>query len=167
MTDISYTFHRTPFGDSLIACTNQALVHISLRPDIKQSLNRLQHLGYQTIEQDNKIAKQVMRELDQYFAGKLKEFSVPLQLHGTEFQNKVWTLLLDLPLGKMISYGELAAMAGHPRAARAVGTTMARNQIPVIIPCHRVIPSSRKIGHYTGGVDIKEQLLALEGIYYS
>lgn len=165
MTDIIYTFHNTPFGNSLIACTAQALVYMSLRPQVHQTLSWFKQVGYHPIEEENKITKKAVRELEQYFSGNRKTFTVPFKLHGTDFQNKVWTRLKDVPFGQLVSYGELAAMAGHPRAARAVGTTMARNRIPIIIPCHRVIPSSRKLGHYTGGVDIKEQLLALEGIH--
>ena len=149
-----YTYHYTPFGNSLIACTEKALVHISLRPPKDKPLHSFERLGYQPVRQENKVTEKMKKQLDDYFAGTLKKFTVPLQLHGTEFQNQVWKLLLDLPFGKMVSYSELAAMANHPRAARAVGTTMAKNQIPIVIPCHRVIPANRKLGNYTGGVDI-------------
>lgn len=161
-----FTFHNTPFGKSLIACTAQALVYISLRPPEKMPLAAMERLGYRPVRQENKVTEKVKKQLDDYFAGKLKRFTIPLKLHGTDFQNKVWNLLAELPFGKMISYSELAAMANHPRAARAVGSAMAKNQIPIIIPCHRVVPSSRKVGNYTGGVDIKAELLKLEGIQY-
>lgn len=161
-----YTFHSTPFGKSLIACTEKALVYIALRPSETKPLEKFKRFGYQPIQQENKVIQKVKKQLDEYFAGKLKRFTVPVKLHGTDFQNKVWNLLAEMPFGKMVSYGELAAMANHPRAARAVGSAMAKNQIPIIIPCHRVIPTSRKLGNYTGGVDIKEQLLKLEGIQY-
>ncbi len=159
-----YTFHQTPFGHSLIACTNSALVHTALRPQQDQISQDYARLGYQPIQGENKVTEKVRNQLDEYFAGKRKRFTVPLQFHGTDFQKKVWELVTEIPYGEVMAYSELAIMANHPRASRAVGTAMAKNRIPILVPCHRVIPVNRKIGNYTGGVDIKDQLLRLEGV---
>jgi O-6-methylguanine DNA methyltransferase len=105
----------------------------------------------------------VRRELDLYFAGKLKDFTVPLDLHGTDFQLRCWRGLLEIPYGKTCSYADLAKKVGSPKGFRAVGMANHDNPIPIIVPCHRVITSNRKLGGYGGGLDVKEKLLRLEG----
>ncbi|HEY7095902.1 MAG TPA: methylated-DNA--[protein]-cysteine S-methyltransferase [Terriglobales bacterium] len=104
----------------------------------------------------------VIRQLEFYFAGKLDSFDLPLSPAGTEFQQKVWQHLCDIPYGETISYGELAKRIGNPNASRAVGLANGSNPIPIIIPCHRVIGSNGKLTGYGGGLPIKEKLLALE-----
>ena len=87
-----------------------------------------------------------------------------LELEGTEFQKEVWLALAEIPYGKTISYAELASMVGRPTAFRAVGQANGANPIPIVLPCHRVIASGGGIGGYGGGLDMKRQLLALEGV---
>ncbi|PJB82868.1 MAG: cysteine methyltransferase [Acidobacteria bacterium CG_4_9_14_3_um_filter_49_7] len=110
------------------------------------------------------LLRDAARELHAYFEGKLTGFSVPLQVEGTAFQTSVWTALQNVPYGKTVSYGELAAQIGKPKAARAIGGAVGKNPIPIIIPCHRVLAAGGKLGGFTGGTDIKEWLLAIEGI---
>jgi methylated-DNA-[protein]-cysteine S-methyltransferase len=105
---------------------------------------------------------EVMRQLREYFDGKLKEFDLPLTLEGTEFQRRVWTSLLAIPYGETISYAELAQRIGNPKAVRAVGLANGSNPIPIIIPCHRVIGSNGSLTGFGGGLVTKKQLLALE-----
>ena len=107
---------------------------------------------------------QAARELEEYFAGKRREFTVPLAPEGTEFQRKVWAALRGIPYGTTASYKDIAVRIGKPGAAIAVGQANSRNPIPVIIPCHRVIGANGKLVGYTGGMHIKEALLAVEGI---
>jgi methylated-DNA-[protein]-cysteine S-methyltransferase len=119
-----------------------------------------------TPERDEKIA----RALDDFFEGRSPTLTVPLDLEGVDgFRRTVLeTLARDVGWGETVSYGELAAMAGRPGAARAVGTTMANNPLPFVIPCHRVIAAGGKIGGYGGGrnaVELKRKLLAREGVY--
>jgi methylated-DNA-[protein]-cysteine S-methyltransferase len=104
----------------------------------------------------------IIEQLNAYFAGNLKDFTVPLAPEGTEFQQKVWKSLCNIPYGETISYGELARRIGNPNASRAVGLANGSNPIPIIIPCHRVIGSDGKLTGYGGGLPIKEKLLALE-----
>jgi methylated-DNA-[protein]-cysteine S-methyltransferase len=104
------------------------------------------------------------RELREYFAGERREFSVPLDFTGTEFQNKVWRALRSIPFGETRSYGELAAQIGAPKASRAVGAANGRNPIPIILPCHRVIGSSGSLTGFGGGLPMKKQLLAHEQV---
>jgi methylated-DNA-[protein]-cysteine S-methyltransferase len=105
---------------------------------------------------------EVMRQLRAYFDGKRKEFDLPLTLEGTDFQRRVWTNLLAIPYGETISYAELAARIGNPKAVRAVGLANGSNPIPIIIPCHRVIGSNGSLTGFGGGLATKKQLLALE-----
>lgn len=118
-----------------------------------------------TNEDDNqKIALQVIKELDEYFAGKRTAFDVPLDLsYGTDFQIKVWQALCQIPYGQTMSYKELAERVGKPTAFRACANANGKNPISLIVPCHRVVASDGGLGGYTGGVSIKETLLALEG----
>ncbi|HVZ15592.1 MAG TPA: methylated-DNA--[protein]-cysteine S-methyltransferase, partial [Terriglobales bacterium] len=103
------------------------------------------------------------RELDEYFQGMRREFTVPLDLHGTDFQLRCWNALLEIPYGSTCSYADLARKVGSPRGFRAVGMANHDNPIPIIVPCHRVITSDHKLGGYGGGLDVKEKLLELEG----
>lgn len=105
---------------------------------------------------------QVKRELAAYFAGKLKEFTVPLKASGTEFQQKVWRELQNIPFGEVISYAELARRIDNPKACRAVGLANGQNPISIIVPCHRVIGANGKLTGYGGGLPRKEILLNLE-----
>lgn len=104
------------------------------------------------------------RELEEYFAGRRRAFSVPLSIHGTSFQERVWRALMQIPYGETISYGELARRIGNPKACRAVGMANHVNPIPIIIPCHRVVGAKGKLTGYAGGLEIKRILLETEGI---
>ncbi len=106
-------------------------------------------------------------ELQEYFAGKRCQFSVPLDLRATIFQRAVYRELQQIPYGKTCTYGELAARIGNPKAMRAVGSANATNPIPIIIPCHRVVARGGKLGGYAGGRELKERLLALEARHFS
>jgi methylated-DNA-[protein]-cysteine S-methyltransferase len=112
--------------------------------------------------EDKKPFKEVVRQLQAYFEGKLKDFDLPLVLEGTEFQLLVWRNLQKIPYGETVSYGQLARRIGSPDAARAVGLANGSNPIPIIIPCHRVIGSSGDLTGFGGGLPIKKKLLALE-----
>ena len=107
---------------------------------------------------------EAVKQLEEYFAGERTEFDLPLDLEGTAFQKEVWSTLGEIPYGKTISYAELASMVGRPTAYRAVGQANGANPIPIILPCHRVLASGGRIGGYGGGLEMKRQLLAIEGI---
>jgi len=114
---------------------------------------------------DNRIPSildQTMQELEEYFEGKRKSFSIPFSLEGTEFQKKVWKALLDIPYGEVKSYLDIAKWIDNPRGVRAVGNANNKNKISIIIPCHRVIGSNGKLVGYGGGLWRKEWLLAHE-----
>lgn len=104
----------------------------------------------------------VSQQLEEYFANERQAFDVKLAPEGTQFQQRVWQTLLDIPYGLTTSYGEIARRIGQPTASRAVGLANGSNPIPIIIPCHRVIGSNGKLTGYGGGLDLKERLLKLE-----
>ena len=111
------------------------------------------------------LFRETKAQLDAYFAGRLKAFSLPLAPAGTEFQKKIWKLLQNIPYGTTRTYGEIAALAGDPKACRAVGMANNRNPLPILIPCHRVVGANGSLVGYGGGLDIKLRLLQLEGIW--
>jgi methylated-DNA-[protein]-cysteine S-methyltransferase len=109
--------------------------------------------------------KLCLSQMQEYFAGRRSSFALSFDLAGTEFQRRTWRALGRVPFGTVVSYAELARKAGSPRAARAVGTAMGKNPLAILLPCHRVIPSSRKVpGNYAGGVTRKKWLLKHERI---
>lgn len=105
-----------------------------------------------------------VHQLGEYFDGTRRHFDLPLHLSGTPFQCDVWRSLADIPYGETVSYAELAAMVGRPRAFRAVGQANGANPLPIVLPCHRVVASGGGIGGYGGGLTLKRRLLALEGV---
>lgn len=114
------------------------------------------------IEKDTKLLVKAKNELEEYFEGKRKEFDLPLKQEGTEFQKKVWNALSKIPYGEKRTYKEIAKMIGNEKASRAVGMANNKNNIPIIIPCHRVIGSNGKLVGYVLGLDMKQYLLDLE-----
>lgn len=108
------------------------------------------------------LVDKATQELREYFAGERREFSLPLDLHGTDFQISVWRAIAAIRFGETSSYAEVAANSGRPRALRAVGTATGVNPLPIVVPCHRVIAAHGKLGGYSGGLDAKRRLLALE-----
>ena len=124
---------------------------------IKQTLNEDISSG------NHEILDKLEQELSLYFDGKLSEFSVPINFDiGTPFQQKVWNALCDIPYGETISYKQLAENINQPTAFRAVANANGKNQLSIIVPCHRVISADGSLGGYSSGVDRKEKLLAIE-----
>lgn len=153
---MSYTTMKSPIGPLLLAGTGDGLrlVHFasSRRPKSPQR---------DWIE-DRAPFKEVIRQLEAYFEGKLRDFDLPVVLEGTEFQLLVWRNLRKIPYGETVSYGQLARRIGSPDSARAVGLANGSNPIPIIIPCHRVIGSNGDLTGFGGGLPVKKKLLALE-----
>ncbi len=152
----NYTQIDSPIGPLLLAADETGLRRIEFMS------SKRAHPPEANWQEDARPLKEVMRQLCAYFAGKLEDFDLPLAPEGTDFQQKVWRRLCDIPFGETISYGQLAQRIGNPNASRAVGLANGSNPIPIIIPCHRVIGSNGKLTGYGGGLPIKEKLLALE-----
>lgn len=110
-----------------------------------------------------KAYRNVVKELNLFLEGKLREFTVPVKIHGTEFQTKVLEAIREIPYGKTWTYKQVAEAIGHPKAERAVGNALHQNPLQVIVPCHRVVTSRGKIGGFALGTDLKRRLLCMEG----
>jgi methylated-DNA-[protein]-cysteine S-methyltransferase len=113
-------------------------------------------------EMETSLIKETAMQFEEYFAKKRKLFNIPVVLNGTSFKIKVWETLQTIPYGETRSYGEIAAMIDKPKACRAVGMANNTNQIPIIIPCHRVIGHDGSLVGYAGGLELKQKLLDLE-----
>lgn len=114
---------------------------------------------------NNDITTIYKDSLVKYFKGELKEFNLPLDLIGTNFQKSVWQILLTIPYGKAISYSDVAIKLGDIKKVRAVANAIGKNNILVIVPCHRIIGKNKKLTGFSSGLDLKEYLLKLEGYH--
>ena len=111
----------------------------------------------------NELLVEAARQLRAYFAGELREFQLPLDMQGTDFQKRVWRQVAAIPYGETRSYLQIAQALGSPRAVRAVGAANGANPVPIVVPCHRVIGANGKLVGYGGGLALKQRLLELEG----
>lgn len=118
--------------------------------------------SFETVFKKTKRSNELNDQLTAYFKGDLMEFDIPLDFHGTEFQQKVWTALLDVVYGKTASYKEQTAKLGDPKAIRAVASANGANPIAIVVPCHRIIGSNASLTGYAGELWRKKELLALE-----
>lgn len=147
------------FGDKLCLCDWQVEKH---RSHVDKRLKRILRAEFE--EGTSEVIEQAVLQLDEFFAGKRREFDVPLLFAGTDFQKTVWNELLKIPFGKTISYGEMAQRIGLPKAVRAVANANGANSMSIFAPCHRVIGSDRSLTGYGGGLAAKQMLLELEGV---
>jgi methylated-DNA-[protein]-cysteine S-methyltransferase len=162
--DAAYDVVDSPVGPLFVARTERGLCRISFDPQPEREEERLARSFGTRILRAPRAIDPARRQLASYFEGELREFDLPLDLRPyAEFQRTVLEHLARVPYGSTTTYGTLAADAGRPRAARAVGTVMNRNPIPIVLPCHRVVGSNGKLVGYAGGLGRKELLLRLEG----
>jgi methylated-DNA-[protein]-cysteine S-methyltransferase len=111
---------------------------------------------------EHPVLLEAERQLNEYFAGKRKTFSLKFDFAGTEFQKRVWQALRTIPFGETRSYGQIARQIGHPKAVRAVGAANGKNPISIIVPCHRVVGSNGQLTGFAGGLETKASLLRIE-----
>jgi methylated-DNA-[protein]-cysteine S-methyltransferase len=155
----SYKLFDSPVGELKLVASEKGLVAI-LWPDDNPARVRLNSpIG----DTENPILVETERQLRDYFAGNLKEFTLPLDPHGTAFQKRVWDALLTIPFGETRSYAQIARQIGTPTAYRAVGAANGRNPLSIVAPCHRVIGTNGALTGFAGGLATKQKLLALEG----
>jgi AraC family transcriptional regulator of adaptative response/methylated-DNA-[protein]-cysteine methyltransferase len=155
----------TPLGSMIMGVSDQGLclLEFAERRMLDTQLKRLrQRMGRVFLPGDHPAMQLVKTELDAYFEGSLRHFTVPLQAPGTAFQEAVWKELQDIPYGETRSYGDIAEGIGQASAVRAVGRANGDNRIAIIIPCHRVVGSAGELTGYGGGLWRKEYLLAME-----
>lgn len=155
----SLFFFRTPspVGRLFLAASEKGLVRL----EFEAHPMKLDAKANQLRESKQALAP-YLRELDEYFSGDRREFTMPLDLRGTAFQLACWHALLAIPYGETRSYADIARAIGHPQAFRAVGMSNNRNPIAIVVPCHRVIATGGSLCGYGGGLDIKRKLLDLE-----
>jgi len=156
-----FIYEQTPVGDIVLGETEGFITELLFSTEVKISEGTVKNC----IVEETPLIKKARQQLEEYFAGTRKDFELPLKPSGTDFQMKVWEALTRIPYGETRSYKEIGEQIGCPKASRAVGYANNRNPISIIIPCHRVIGANGKLIGYGGGIDIKEELLALEGVF--
>jgi methylated-DNA-[protein]-cysteine S-methyltransferase len=163
LVDVSFDVADTPVGPLLLAVTEAGLCRISFDPEPERETDELARtFGVRVLRSPREVDR-IRRELDEYFHGRRRRFDLPLDLRGrTGFSREILDRLARVPYGEVTTYKSLAVEAGNPHAARAVGTIMNRNPIPIVLPCHRVVGSNGSLVGYGGGIDRKRQLLDLE-----
>ena len=164
LLDVGYDVVDSPIGPLLVAATERGVCRLSFDPEPEREEERLARRYGSRVLRAPRAVDEARRELDEYFEGQRHEFDLALDLEGVApFASEVLHELARVPFGETTTYGALARRAGRPRAARAVGTVMNRNPIPIVLPCHRVVGSTGSLVGYGGGLHRKEQLLRLEG----
>ncbi len=162
--------HIPEFTSLLVACTNQGLVrvimgeftHFEFEEKLKKDFPR------QWIVESLEETMGVRQQIEEYFVHKRREFELEIdeRLIHSEFQKKVLFLLQEIPYGHFVTYGELARRIGSPKASRAVGMALARNPLPIVLPCHRVVAGKGRLGGFSAGIELKLKLLELENAHY-
>ncbi len=164
LLDVGYDFVDSPLGSLLVAATPRGVCRISYDADAEAHAERFARAYGARVLRAPRSVDPARRELDEYFEGRRDSFDLALDLGGAaEFTQSVLRELALVPFGEVTTYGHLAARVGRPRAARAVGTVMNRNPIPIVLPCHRVVGSTGSLVGYAGGLERKQALLKLEG----
>lgn len=153
-----YKTMKSPVGELKLVASDKGLVAILWENDKPHRVR----LSPASEDNNHPVLLEAERQLNDYFAGKRKSFSLKLDAHGTEFQKKVWAALLTIPFGETRSYADIAKQIESPKAVRAVGAANGKNPLSIVAPCHRVIGSTGKLTGFAGGLEVKARLLALE-----
>ena len=175
METLHFTTLTSPVGLLFLAASERGLVALefdarlpgqqTIRPNPRDLRSEKERAGEKGVrfEESPRVMRPYVQELKEYFAGKRRAFSFPLDLRGTEFQLACWRALLAIPYGETRTYADIARAVGKPHAFRAVGMANNRNPVAIVVPCHRVIASDGTLCGYGGGLEIKRKLLELEG----
>ena len=147
---IRYAFYDFKLGILKIGYTDTVVV----------SLDRVEQVD--TDNEPSVLTNLVFKQISEYLHGQRQNFDFPYELHGTEFQKKVWEALRQIPYGETRTYKDIATVVGNPKASRAVGMANHKNPLMIVVPCHRVIGTGGKLVGYAGGLDVKKALLDLE-----
>jgi len=165
MLDAGYDVLDSPLGQLLVASSDRGILRISYDADVEQHVEWLSRVAGRNVLRSARQVDPVRRELDEYFEGRRQAFDLSVDLREvTPFTERVLMELSRVPFGQTATYSDLATRAGNPKAARAVGMTMNRNPIPIVLPCHRVIGADGSLVGYAGGLERKVALLTLEGV---
>lgn len=148
----------SPVGRLTLVASDRGLAAILWEKDNPRRVP----LGEVVESDSHPILLETERQLQDYFAGQRRKFTLPLDFRGTEFQRRVWSALLTIPFGQTRSYAQIAQQIGCPAAVRAVGAANGRNPLSIIAPCHRVVGSNGQLTGFAGGLEVKARLLSLE-----
>lgn len=165
-TTVRYRIIESPVGRLLLAATDEGLVRVAFESEGFDAVlaDLAKKLGSEPVEDADALTR-AADELAEYFAGDRREFDLPLDRRlSTGFRTTVHTFLPNIPYGHTMSYGDVAGNVQNRRAIRAVGSACARNPLPIVVPCHRVVRADRSLGGYLGGLEVKAALLELEGV---
>lgn len=163
MEKIYYSSFDSPFLRKVfVASTDRGLCMVDFLRSENNFLRRLKERFHGKIVRDDRKNGEVIFQLKKYLSGELKRFDCRLDMRGTPFEKRVWSFLKRIPYGQTRSYKEVAEAIGHPKAFRAVGNANGRNDLPLIIPCHRVIESNGMPGGFGHGIKVKKMLLDFE-----
>ncbi|UJF15363.1 methylated-DNA--[protein]-cysteine S-methyltransferase [Jeotgalibaca sp. MA1X17-3] len=160
--DIFYKIITSPIGMYLLVESEKGISfveHLDSEEAESQKMNRAE-----ATRKDTPLLLETARQMEEYFKGERHTFDIPMDTHGTPFQQQVWLELQRIPYGEVRTYKEIAAAIDNPKAVRAVGMANNRNPISIMTPCHRVIGSNGSLVGYAGGLDVKEFLLNLETV---
>jgi len=152
---LNQSYYKSPAGLLSISASDRGITEVSF---VKEQIND------PVLSTDNSFIKECILQLEAYFSGTSKTFSVPLDPKGTSFQKEVWAELMNIPFGQSMAYLDLAIKLGDAKKIRAVGGANGKNPIAIIVPCHRVIGSDGSLTGYAGGMDKKRWLLKFEGV---
>lgn len=165
LLDVAYDVADSPLGPLFVATTERGLCRIAYDAEPEAEEDRLARSFGARVLRSPRALDETRRELDDYFEGRRRDFELRVDLAPVGgFHRDVLGRLARVPYGSTTTYGALAAEAGRPRAARAVGTAMNRNPVPIVLPCHRVVGASGSLVGYGGGLERKVALLKLEGV---
>lgn len=158
-TRISYNFYKVNKVQYIIANEDKKLVYLGwkLTDFLKKFPNAL--------KESHAVQEEVFTQLCNFLDGKSKTFKIEAKFYGTDFQKQVWNEIANIKYGKLTTYGELAKKLGRPKSSRAVGAALGKNPIAIIYPCHRIIGKNGSLTGFAGGVELKKQLLLLEGSF--
>ena len=161
--------YRSPWGEIRVGCSAIGVQEAHFLPrngKRKEPVLSQQPQLAAPLRKAAEVATQAVAQLEEYFSGKRRRFTLPLDLRGTLFQRRVWKALQQIPYGETRSYRQIALQVGNPKAARAVGMANHANPVGLIVPCHRVLASDGSLGGYAGGTRLKARLLRLEASSY-
>lgn len=166
LIDVGFERHESPLGRIVLGATDAGLVRVGLPSEDEDAVlaELAERVSPRVLLASREPLRRARLQLDEYFAGRRHGFDVPLDWRLTAgFRRDVLRATARIPYGRTATYREVAARAGSPAAFRATGTALATNPLPILVPCHRVLPSSGGIGQYRGGSEAKAHLLGLEG----
>ena len=161
---VRFDWLRTPVGRVFVGVSDQGVCDVTFDESSEDGYRRRMATRASEMWRDRAAVETALTELDAYFSGQQRRFSLQIDLRGaTAFTARVLRATRRIPFGSLLSYGEVAKRIGSPGASRAVGGALGRNPVPIIVPCHRVVAHGGKLGGFTGGVEVKRALLEIEG----